>query len=389
MKAKKWVAQRYQINKQVLSILKSGHPWIFRSHVSSAIEVFKSGQLLKLVDQENKIRGYGLYDRDGLIAIRVLKDFKEDAPSVWFSDKLQKVLKRREHLRKYTEAFRAIHGENDGFPGVVLDVYGQAGVLQTYSSSVDSMGRYLAELAASQLNLTSLIWKTPTKRSASKQRAPIRTLKGHLPNQVKFQEGKISFTVQIGAGQKSGAFLDLRALRKWLSSQNLRGKKVLNLFSYTGTLALAAETAGAQEIWNVDISEGALESAKKFHVIDSKKHRFLQADVFEWLKTLPEKQKFDLIIVDPPQMTSQVAQVPVALRAYRQLYSLSLKHLQPKGVIVGACCTSRIDRKKFKETVCPVLVPPLSLIKTLEPEDDHPVGFPEGDYLKILIFGAS
>lgn len=88
-------------------------------------------------------------------------------------------------------------------------------------------------------------------------------------------------------------------------------------------------------------------------------------------------------------MTSQVAQVPVALRAYRQLYSLSLKHLKPKGIIVGACCTSRIDRKKFKETVCPVLVPPLKVLKSLEPEDDHPVGFPEGDYLKVFIFGGA
>jgi len=389
VKSKKWVAQRYQINKQVLSILKSGHPWIFRSHVSSAIEVFQSGQLLKLVDHENKVCGYGLYDPEGLIAIRVLKDFQENTPTVWFSQKLEKVLKKRNHLRNYTEAFRAIHGENDGFPGVVLDVYGSTGVLQTYSSSVDRMGRYLAELAIQKIGLKELIWKTPTKRSSVKETAPIRVLRGHLPNQVKFREGKMTFTVQIGSGQKSGAFLDLRALRKWLSSQNLHGKRVLNLFSYTGTLALAAEMAGAQEIWNVDISKGALESAKKFHVINEKKHRFIPADVFEWLKELPEKERFDVIIVDPPQMTSQVAQVPVALRAYRQLYSLSLKHLKPKGLLVGACCTSRIDRKKFKETVCPILVPPLRILKSLEPEDDHPVGYPEGDYLKVLIFAGA
>ena len=389
MKSKKWVAQRYQINKQIHSILKSGHPWIFRSHVSSAIEVFDSGQLLKLVDHENKVCGYGLYDPEGLIAIRVLKDFQENDPTLWFSKKLEKVLKKRINLRNYSDAFRAIHGENDGFPGVVLDVYGSTGVLQTYSASVDLMGRYLAGLAVRDLGLTELIWKTPTKRSSVKETTPIRTLRGHLPNQVRFREGKMTFTVQIGSGQKSGAFLDLRALRKWLSSQNLNGKRVLNLFSYTGTLALAAETAGAQEIWNVDISKGALESAEKFHVIQKKKHRFIQADVFEWLRELSDREKFDLIIVDPPQMTSQVAQVPVALRAYRQLYSLSLKHLKPKGVIVGACCTSRIYRKKFKETVCPVLVPPLKVLKSLEPEDDHPVGFPEGDYLKVFIFGGA
>lgn len=388
MKSKKWVAQRYQINKDILSICKSGHPWIFRSHVSSAIEVFSSGQLLKLVDGQNQNWGYGLFDPDGLIAIRILKEGKNSPDSQWFSEKVDKVLQKRIHLRNYTDAFRAIHGENDGFPGVVVDVYGQTAVLQTYSSSVDALGRYLAALVVQKLSLKNLIWKIPTKRTSKKNENETRVLRGHLPSKVTFKEGKMNLTVEIGAGQKSGAFLDLRALRKWVSSQKLNGKRVLNLFSYTGTLALAAEVAGAKEIWNVDISKGALETAKKFHALDPKKHQFIAADVFDWLKELPEKQKFDLIIVDPPQMTSQVAQVPVALRAYRQLYSLSLKHLSPKGVIVGACCTSRISRAKFKETVCPIICPPLTVLKTLQPEDDHPVGFPEGDYLKILVFGT-
>lgn len=387
MKSKKWVAQRYQINKQVLTILKSGHPWIFRSHVSSAIEIFKSGQLLKLVDSENKIKGYGLYDPDGLIAIRVLKRDTTPLSVDWFSKKVDEILAKREQLRNYSNAFRAIHGENDGFPGVVIDVYDKTAVLQTYSSSVDAMGRFVAELVANKLSLSQIIWKIPTKRATSRNK-DVRVLRGYLPTQIKFSEGKMEFTVQVGAGQKSGTFLDLRALRKWVSVQKLNGKRVLNLFSYTGTLGLAAELAGAKEIWNVDISKGALETAKKFHVINPKKHKFIEADVFEWLKTLSEKEKFDLVIIDPPQMTSQVAQVPVALRAYRQLYSQGLKHLAQKGMIVGACCTSRISRAKFKETLCPILVPPLKLIKSLSPEDDHPIGFPEGDYLKVFIFEA-
>lgn len=388
MKFKKWVPQRYQINKEILSILKSGHPWIFRSHVSSAIEVFPSGQLLKLVDSENEIRAYGIYDPEGLIAIRLLKWGKSPPDSKWLSEKLSLALKKRENLRKYSDAFRAVHGENDGFPGIVIDVYAKTAVLQTYSTSVDTLGRYLAQLVYRNYAITNLIWKVPTKRISKEKKNEVRVLRGHLPKQTQFQEGKMQFTVEIGSGQKSGAFLDLRALRKWISAQKLSGKRVLNLFCYTGTLGLAAEVAGAKEIWNVDISKGALETAKKFHAVNSKKHQFIAADVFEWFKSLPEKEKFDLIIVDPPQMTSQVAQVPIALKAYRQLYSLSLKHLNAKGMIVGACCTSRISRPKFKETLCPILVPPLRILKTLEPEDDHPVGFPEGDYLKVMIFGA-
>ena len=388
MKSLKWRAQRYQVNKQVLGILKKEHPWVFRSQVSSAIEVFKSGQLLKLVDSENNVLGYGIYDPEGLIAIRVLKLGSTPLSPDWFSKRIEKALSLRKELRHYSSAFRALHGENDGFPGIVLDVYADTGVLQTYSTSVDSLGRYLASCLAKELDLKNLIWKFPTKRQSAFSKTGTRVLRGYLPNQVKFREGKMHFTVQIGEGQKSGAFLDLRSLRKWLSSQPLHGKRVLNLFSYTGTLGLAAEVAGAKEIWNVDISRGALETAKKFHTLKKEKHRFLVADIFDWLKELPEKEKFDLIIVDPPQMTSQVAQVPNALRAYRQLYSQSLKHLSPRGKIIAACCTSRISRSKFKETVCPILVPPLRLEKTLAPEDDHPVSFAEGDYLKVFVFSA-
>jgi len=387
VKTRKWTPSRYQVNKEVSNILKSEHPWIFRDRVSSAIDVFKVGQLLKLVDAQNKIVGFGLFDPEGLIAIRVVSFGGRPWSLTSLNEKLDQAILKRKNVQKYTEAYRVLHGENDGFPGVVIDVYGDTGVLQTYSESVDGLGRYLASVLTQKLQLKNMIWKTPTKRVSKKNRKTIRVLRGHLPRKISFKEGKMNLSVEVGEGQKSGAFLDLRGLRKWVATQNLNGKKVLNLFSYTGTLGLAAELAGAKEIWNVDIAQGALDTAKKYHVLSEKKHRFIRADIFEWLKTLPEKEKFDLVIIDPPQMTSQTKQVPIVLKAYRQLYREGLKHLNPRGVIVGACCTSRVSRKIFKETVCPILMPPLNLIKTLSPEDDHPVGFAEGDYLKVLMFG--
>jgi len=388
VKTKNWTPARYQINKEIGAILKTRHPWIYRDRVSSAIEVFRTGQLLKLVDAKNKLVGFGLYDPEGLVAIRVLSFGEKNWDLASIQEKVDQAIRKRKNLQNYTDAFRLVHGENDGFPGVVIDVYGSTAVLQTYSESVDTLGRYVANFAFRKLNLKNLVWKIPTKRISSKEKKGIRVLRGHLPNKVKFKEGKMNLTVEIGEGQKSGTFLDLRALRKWVSSQNLNGKRVLNLFSYTGTLGLAAELAGAKEIWNVDISPGALETAKKNHVLKDNKHKFIKADIFDWIKELSEKEVFDLIIVDPPQMTSQTKQIPIVLKAYRQIYRECLKHLKPKGYLVGACCTSRVSKKMFKETLCPVLVPPLSLVKSLAAEDDHPIGFPEGDYLKVLIFGS-
>ncbi len=171
-----------------------------------------------------------------------------------------------------------------------------------------------------------------------------------------------------------------------MARTQLKNKRVLNTFSYTGTLGLAAETAGAKEIWNVDISEGALAAAKKYHANDKTKHRWVTADVFEWLGKLNPKEMFDVIILDPPQMAATTQQVPGALRAYRKLFQLALPHLSPGGTLIGCCCTSRISPADFKLSIDQAVSKRLALRKSLKHEDDHPVGFAEGDYLKMYIY---
>jgi 23S rRNA G2069 N7-methylase RlmK/C1962 C5-methylase RlmI len=387
MRSRRFQPQRYQLTKDAARVVLTGHPWIFRSHLSSAAEVFRTGQWLRLVDAQNETLGFGIYDREGLIGIRVLKQGSPVPEPAWFGKKIEAALAKREKLRAYTDAFRALHGENDGLPGVVIDVYGDTAVLQTYAPSVDVVGRYLAERLASRLELKNLVWKLPVKRKGREGETGFRCLRGHVPAAIRAREGKLQITVEVGEGQKSGTFLDLRGLRKWLSLQKLDGCRVLNLFSYTGTLGLAAEVAGAAEVWNVDISKGALAFAKKHHSRKADKHRFIAADIFEWLKELPPKEKFDLIIVDPPMMASRVEQVPNALRAYKQIYAAVFRHLAPKGRLVAACCTSRIARKRFRLEVDKAVGGRLKFSRSIEPEDDHPVGFAEGDYLKILVYG--
>jgi 23S rRNA G2069 N7-methylase RlmK/C1962 C5-methylase RlmI len=385
MKSRRFTPQRYQLKKTAVPIVRSGHPWIFRTHLSSAATVFRTGQWLSLVDSANHVQGYGIYEAEGLIGIRVLKQGGPAPDKAWLEAQWRRALAKRRNVREYTDAIRALHGENDGLPGVVVDVYGDTAVLQTYSPAVDSLGRYLGEAIRAELGLKNLIWKLPVKRKHARA-GEVRVLAGKLPGAFAIREGKMQLTVEVGAGQKSGAFLDLRGLRKWVSLQKLAGQRVLNLFSYTGTLALAAEVAGAAEIWSVDISPGATEAARKYHALNPRKHRWIAADVFEWFPQVPPSEKFDLIVIDPPMMASQVSQVPVALRAYRKLYRTALDHLTPRGRVVACCCTSRIPRKVFQTEVAQVLGERLALKRVIQPEEDHPVGFPEGDYLKLLVF---
>jgi 23S rRNA (cytosine1962-C5)-methyltransferase len=379
----KHVAKRYQLKKEAAAAVKQGHPWIYRSQMSTAAEVFKTGQWLKLLGPQNDVLGYGRFDADGLIAIRVFKQGSTAPDANWFDARIDRALAKREQVRKYTDAFRAIHGENDSLPGIVVDVYGDCCVLQTYSASVDALGRLVARRVLKKLGLKSAIWKFPVKRKTVRED---RILSGKIREEVAFREGKLQLKVSIEKGQKSGAFLDLRGLRKWVSLQNLNGKRVLNLFSYTGTLGLAAEVAGAKEIWNVDVSKGALDVAKRLHTLQPKKHKFIAADIFEWFSQLDPKERFDLVIVDPPMMASRKDQVETALKAYRKLYREAEKHLSPRGQIVVCCCTSRITRGKFEQTVASSFGNRLKKKQNLPPEDDHPVTFPEGDYLKVLVY---
>ena len=383
--------RRYQLNKEAAAAVRSGHPWIYRGHISSAAAGFPEGQWLALVGSANEVLGFGIFQKEGPVGIRVLSSGSRAPGPAWVEQRLDRAMARRRALLKYTDAFRAVHGENDGLPGVVVDVYGKVAVLQTYHPAVDSLGRYVACRVASRLGLQGVIWKLPAKRRRSEPGQASRVLRGTIPPLVEFREGKATFAAQIGAGQKSGTFLDLRGLRKWVAACNLKGRRVLNLFCYSGTLGLMAESAGAREIWNVDVASGALDLARRHHCKKPKVHRWIEADIFDWLKGIPDSERFDLVIVDPPAMASAVAHVPRALAAYRRLYREAVRHVAPGGWLAACCCTSRIPRAVFRKTVESCLPEGYRLDRELGPEDDHPVGFPEGDYLKLLVYrsGAS
>jgi 23S rRNA G2069 N7-methylase RlmK/C1962 C5-methylase RlmI len=376
--------RRYQLTKEALSILKGGHPWIFRRHLSSAASVFENGQWLRLVDGANEIEGYGFYHDVGAIGIRVLCRGDSPPRAEWARSRVRAALDRRVELRRDTEAFRAIHGENDGLPAVTADVYAGVAIVSSYARGADPLARFCARLLRRELPLAGVLWKPGARRHD--ESAGSRTLYGDVPERIQFREDTQTITVAPRWGQKSGSFLDLRGLRRHLRTAELQGSSVLDLFSYSGTLGAAAEIAGASRIWHVDASQAALDLGAETHVLDPAKHRFTEADVFEWLPALAPEERFDLAVADPPAMTSRTAQVPKVLRAYDALYRNLATHMNPGGLVVACCCTSRVDADIFLVTVRRALGRDFRFVSRLPPEPDHPVGFKEADYLKILLF---
>jgi 23S rRNA G2069 N7-methylase RlmK/C1962 C5-methylase RlmI len=387
------VPRRYQLNKAALHVLATGHPWIFRSQLSSAAQVFEDGQWLRLVDGTNAVVGYGVYAAAGAIAIRVLKRGSNPPDAVWTARRVEAALARRAELRSRTDAFRAVHGENDGLAGVVVDVYGAEVVLQTYAAGLDALGRVAAARVRREVGARRTWWKPAVKRRGELATRAPRLLAGGGAaggdGVVAIREDGLTLHVDLLGGQKSGAFLDLRGLRRWVAGRDLGGRRVLNLFSYTGAIARAAEVAGAREIWSVDASEPALAFGARHHAGDAARHRWIAADVFDWLPQLDEAERFDLIIVDPPQMTSRSAQVARALAGYRHLYRSAVRHVAPGGFLIACCCTSRIPAARFREVASAALEPRMQFVERLPPEPDHPVAFREADYLKILVYEAT
>jgi 23S rRNA (cytosine1962-C5)-methyltransferase len=384
--------RRYQLRKDAVAIAGRGHPWIFREQMSSAAQVFADGQWLRLVDGANQVLGHGIYESDGAIAIRMLRSGAAAPDAAWLRDTLHAAIARRASLAATTDGIRLLHGESDGIPAVVVDRFGDTLVVSSYSTGADAIARYVARVLASETSGIVGPARHIVLRPARRRRGPPsepRVLRGSPPETIWFLEDAQRYAVDLAEGHKTGTYLDLRGLRRALATTPLPGARVLNLFSYTGMLGRAAEAAGATSITHVDASERALQFAAAHHADDPNKHSFVTADIFEWLPALDAAEQYDLVIVDPPAMTSRKSQVPSVLAAYRKLYRAAEQHVRPGGLLVSACCTSRVERALFRKTVRDVLPGRFTLDRDLPPEADHPVGFPQADYLKILIWRAA
>jgi 23S rRNA (cytosine1962-C5)-methyltransferase len=375
--------RRYQLRKEAVGVVMSNHPWIFRDQLSSAAEVFADGDWLKLVGGHNEVLGYGIYEATGAIAIRVLKRGSDPPDAAWLRKKLGDAMEKRRELVLRTDGIRLVHGESDGIPAVVADRYGASIVVTSYAAGADAMARYLARaLVGGVAGPARHVVLRPARRRLAEPPAP-RVLRGEAGFAASFGEDGIAYAVDLDH-QKTGAYLDLRGLRRVIASSPLGGTRVLNLFAYTGMLSRAAELAGAAEIVSVDQSDRALGFAQAHHVVDPARHRFIAADVFAWLPA--HTGDYDLVIVDPPAMTSRKVQVPSVLAGYTKLYRAAAKVVRPGGTLVAACCTSRIPRDAFRACVTAALGKTFAHQAEIPPEIDHPVGFPQSDYLKISLW---
>lgn len=379
--------------------VKQGHPWVFESGIAKINKPGKAGDISVIFDQKkNKFLALGLYDPYSPIRIKILHKGKSaQLNQDFFQAKIDEAYqKRRDLLRTDTNSYRLLYGENDGMPGFVADVYADVLVVKLYSAIwlpfVDIIFPILRTVSGCQVQVLRL--------SRSLQKDSVETagyedgqiVFGNLENEeVIFREHGLRFSANVIRGHKTGYFLDHRHNRKRVG-ELVKDKTVLDIFAYAGGFSVHALAGGAREVTSLDISAQALKMAEKNAALNDLKanHRTLAVDAFKGLEELSKAGKrFDFIVLDPPSFAKKESEVERAKESYARLTKLALSVLEQGGTLLSCSCSSRVKADDFfsvnervlKQAGCTYEVTEKTFHDT-----DHPIGFPEGAYLKSVYF---
>ncbi len=380
--------------------VRAGHPWVFADSIRDVRRAGLPGDLAVLFDRNNRFLAVGLYDPASPIRVRVLQHRTPAAiDEQWFAACIRQAWERRAPLLETdTTGFRVVHGANDGLPGVVVDRYAGSAVIKLYSAAWIPYLRIVLPLLLDVLSSERIVLRLSRNIQQAASRHALRDgMPLHGPaadGPVTFQENGLTFEADLVQGHKTGFFLDQRDNRGRVEPLSA-GKRVLNVFAYTGGFSVYAARGGAREVTSLDISQPALRAAERnlrhnAHIppVAAADHRVIVGDAFKALDELRrEGADFDLVILDPPAFAKARRETGRALASYRKLARLGQGVLRPGGTLVSASCSSRISAAQFRtavEAAAAAAGRPLEVFEQTGHALDHPVGFPEGEYLKCL-----
>ena len=429
---------RLRVKATAETIVRGGHPWVFADSLRDQNREGQTGELAVIYDRNDKFLAVGLYDADSPIRVRILHAGKpQTIDAAWWQTRLDQTRARRAGLfDAQTTGYRLIHGESDGWPGLVLDGYDTTLVLKLYTAAwlprLDEIRALIKASFPSErivLRLSRNIQAAavdrprpagnergegrgagqPNKLTASPQPSPLlREEREKAPGASSWRDGQILFgTPPEGAvifyehgvrfeadvlrGQKTGFFLDQRENRREVETL-AAGRRVLNAFSFSGGFSVYAARGGAKSVTDLDISAHALESAKRnfarnqiFPTVAACRHETVQADAFDWIEKTPVK--FDLIVLDPPSLAKRASEREGAVRAYERLNSLGINRLTRDGILVAGSCSAHVPAAEFFDAVRRAATKSgrrFSELKTIRQPPDHPAGFKEAEYLKVI-----
>jgi 23S rRNA (cytosine1962-C5)-methyltransferase len=382
------------------------HPWVFSGAIEHIPHDAADGAIVDLVDQRGGWLSRGYLNRASQIQLRLLTwDAEETIDADFWQRRLAAAVGRRQALLASgaTDACRLVHGENDYLPGLIVDRYGDVLVLQAGTLTINRHKHELAEMLLALTGCRSVIEHSDvaTRRLEGlddHEQGGRGLLAGEAPPaQTEIHEAGLHFIVDLGAGQKTGFYMDQRVNRQRVAAY-CAGGRVLNGFSYTGAFAVHALAAGAQQVISIDESVAALELGEE----NLRRNGFdpdmtgesIAGDIFQvlrdWRNDGPPGGLFDVVILDPPKFAQSRQNVDRALRGYKDINLLAMKLLKPGGILATFSCSGLVSADLFQKVVFGAAIDAqreAQILGWMHQAEDHPVAitFPEGAYLKGLI----
>lgn len=394
------VAARLTLQKDLARHLRAGHPWVFRKAVEKAPKGLAAGAVVDVVEGERFVaRGY--YDPLSAIAVRILtREPAEAVDAAFWKRRVQRALALRRELVQGTTGYRLLHGEADGLPGVVADLYDRWVVLKLYSAGLTPhRGRIVEALREALGGELAGVYgrdEIPHDEEDEGSAPEGRVLWGEEPPElIAIDEHGMKMLVDVRHGQKTGTFLDQRENRLLVRGLARGRAEALNCFSYTGGFSVAAALGGARHVVSVDVDKDAIALARdnfRQNGLDPADHAFAAEDAFELLARYKrEGRRFDLVVCDPPAFAKSQKAVEAALAGYASLNRAALAVLAPGGLLVTASCSARVSADQFYDAVREAAFKArvdLQLVEERRQPPDHPVSpqFREGRYLKLLVY---
>lgn len=371
-----------------------GHPWAYSNEIRMDVEAkaLPPGTIASLHRVDGKPLGVGSFNPHALIAFRVFdREAQRELDAAFIEAKLRRALDLRRRL--FEEPFyRLIHAEADGIPGLVVDRFGTAVVVQANTAGADALtGAVLAALDA-VLSPEVVVLRNDSPARATEGLARLVSLaKGHLDGPVEIRENGAVYVADLLAGQKTGWFFDQRDNRAFVA-RLARGGRMLDAYCHSGGFAVAAAAAGADGVLGLDSSEPALALASRAAEANglAGRCRFRRAQVFEALEGLvAERERFPVVVADPPAFVKSRKDLATGLRGYRKMARLAASLVAPGGILFVASCSHNVEAAAFAAEVVRGLVAAGRsgrIIRAAGAAADHPVHphLPESAYLKTL-----
>jgi len=384
------------------------HPLLYRKRLARC-EAAKPGDLVAVYGPDDVLMGYGLYNSRSEIAVRMVFPGDELPAAEHWRRKLDVAVSLRRDLLRLddaADAYRLVHAEADGLPGLVVDRYGDV-----LSAEAFSLGMYqradaiLAQLALMCGTRHTLVRASPQFLSQEGYDPPSLKSAG-LPEQVLIHEHGTRFRVRFAGGHKTGFFCDQRENRRRLA-EFCAGRTVLDLCCYTGGFAVQAKKLGnAAEVTGVDLDEGPLQLARENANLNQVRIHFVQSDVFIYMRDmLQQGRQYDVVVLDPPKLIRNRTELEEGTRKHFDLNRLAMRLVRPGGVLLSCCCSGLLQEADFVRLLCSASYQagriteaataerserhasrPMQILARTGAAADHPVaaGVPESEYLKAV-----